>query len=72
MFFMNPIVFWIFVTFGALCGLGTIAVTIWYKTLKKPTNKQFDLKYRLFQWFFTGFLIFCFTPIFFWLLSLPV
>lgn len=69
MLFTGQPVLWISVVFGFLCGICAVAVNLYYDNLKDKTNKLFDLYNRLFLWLFAGFLIFCVSPAFLFLIS---
>ena len=72
MILVSSLVFWILLVIGAVCLAGVITTSAYLKKAKAITPQETKLYRTLFQLFFLGFLLFGFTPLFFWLLFLPV
>ena len=72
MILVSSLVFWIILVIGAACLAGVITTSAYLKKAKAITPQEVKLYQTLFQLFFLGFLLFGFTPLFFWLLFLPV
>lgn len=72
MILVSQAFFGISLAIGAVCLIGAVATYFWQKKAKNITPSEEKICGWLFMAFFLGFLIFGFTPVFFWLLFLPV
>ena len=71
MIILTPLLFWISISLGFLCLAGAYFIEKWYLKNNSPTPKQELLHKYLSPFLFLCFLVFGFTPIFFWFLFLP-